>query len=447
VTSYRIPNTYQNPIAGALSNMMSAIASMPGPEERALKQAQLDQIQSTAALNRQKIADANREAAAGGQIADVWKRVLTPVEQPRTGDVPVGPLPEVPVDQRFQQALPDLVRALPPAQFKDLGSLALAIGANTPGTSDQLLTRAGLGDKVAYNSTPIGAAQERDRKMEVEDNKNIRFDKSQRYAADRQAQAAQYAADRQATSAENRPQLFADPNSPTGISIWAPGSGAHLKPGVPPQAASSLATKATGQLDAMKIFESNLADFENLAEKNPNSMGITGDMARMGSGVASQVGSAASALGIDITPVIQKGRQALTAAGIQVPDATAASQLDTYGVLIPRLAAKAFGESTGAGFSNQDAARYAKAFGESPIANIQDLRARIGVVKQMLANDVAVLGARAGGNAGQGIGTTLMAPPPAAAPTPSAPPITTGAQPVVKYGRDPSTGRPIRLGP
>ena len=40
MASYRIPNTYQTPIASALGNLMGAFASLPSPEERALRAAQ-----------------------------------------------------------------------------------------------------------------------------------------------------------------------------------------------------------------------------------------------------------------------------------------------------------------------------------------------------------------------------------------------------------------------
>ncbi len=447
MATYRYPNDFQSPVAGALSNLVSSIASLPGPEERALKQAQLEQIRTATALNQSKIADAQREAAVGGNLAGVFRRVLTPVEETRPTPDTVGPMPEVPVDKRFAQALPDLVGSLPPAQLGQFGALARALAANAPGTTDPTVTRAMLGAGDSYNSTPVGAGQERERKYDAEADKNLRFERAQKYATDRATQAQMAIAERQAVSDERKGRLVYDPKSPTGISWHAPGTSAHGLPGVPPQASQSLATKAEGQLDAMKIFESNLLDFENLAKDNPNSMGFTGDMVRMGSGVASQAGAAASALGLDIAPYIQRGREALAQSGIKVPDATAASQLDTYGVLIPRLAAKAFGESTGAGFSNQDAARYAKAFGESPIANLQNLQARISVVKQMLANDTAVYQSRANkGPSGLGtnVTTPLMptAPAPAAAPAPVAQP-----KPVQKWGRDSATGKPVPVGP
>lgn len=450
MATYRYPNDFQSPIAGALSNLVSSIASMPGPEERALKQAQLQQIQANTDLARSKIADSQREAAFGGNLAGVFRKALTPVEEARPTPDSVGPMPEVPADVRIAKALPDLAGSLPPAQIGQLGGLMLALTANAPGTTDQAVTRAGLGDKVAYNSTPIGAGQERDRKIEQEDRKDVRAQNSAKYAADRAATAQEAIAARAETAAANRPQLFADPNSPTGISIWAPGSGAHMKPGVPPQAATSLQTGAAKQLDALQIFDQNLTDFQNLAAQNQNSMGIAGDTARVLSGVTSQAGALASNFGINLQPVIDKAKAQLAQAGIQVPDATAASQLDTYGKLVPRLAAKAFGESTGAGFSNQDAARYAAAFGESPIANLQDLNARASVVRKMLANDIAVMGARAGNSAPKGLGTTVTAPmaapaTPGAGPT-SAPAVVPSQSKVQKWGRD-STGRPIPLGP
>ena len=90
MATYRYPNDFQSPVAGALSNLVSSIASLPGPEERALKQAQLEQIRTATALNQSKIADAQREAAVGGNLAGVFRRVLTPVEETRPTPDTVG---------------------------------------------------------------------------------------------------------------------------------------------------------------------------------------------------------------------------------------------------------------------------------------------------------------------------------------------------------------------
>ena len=432
MATYRIPNTYQTPIASALGNLMGAFASLPSPEERALKAAQVEQAQSTAALNRQKITDAQREAADtaafGGKLAGAFRKAFTPVEDVRPTPEFVGPIPEVPPDIRARNAAIDLAGSLPEKQIGHLPALFLSLFANAPRTTQGVVERSQIGAGKPYSSTQTAVDNELNRKMEVEDNRNIRFDKSQRYAADRAAQAQMAIAERQADAAERTGRLVYSPDSPTGIAWHAPGTSAHGLPGVPPQAANSLQNKAAERTDALNVFEQNLADFENLAVTHPNAMGFSGDVARIGSGLMSQGQSLAQNFGVDLAPLIAKGQSALAGTGLSLPSTSlAASQLDTYGTLIPRLAAKAFGESTGAGFSNKDAERYAKAFGESPIANVQDLQARIASVRQMLKTDMAIYGNRAGNKASPGLGSTVtntFQPPAAPAATPAASPGT-----------------------
>ena len=141
MATYRIPNTYQTPIASALGNLMGAFAALPSPEERALKAAQVEQAQSTAALNRQKIMDAQREAADtaafGGKLAGAFRKAFTPVEDTRPSPEFVGPIPEVPPDIRARNAAIDLAGSLPAKQVGQLPGLFLSLFANAPGTTPE----------------------------------------------------------------------------------------------------------------------------------------------------------------------------------------------------------------------------------------------------------------------------------------------------------------------
>lgn len=440
MTSYRIPNSYQTPIGSALGNLMTAFASMPSPEDRALKAAQLDQIQSTAALNRQKLVDSQREAQMAGEygnkISGVINKIFSPPpEQPRPTPDSVGPMPAVPADEHVRSNLGALAGAIDPKQVGHLPELFLSMFGNAPGTSQGAVERSQIGAGKPYASTQTAVDAERERKYQADMDRNMRAEKSANYAAARQAETQDRIDQRQG-------RLVADPKSPTGISWFAPGNAIHGMPGVPPQASTSLQNKAAERTDSLNVFEQNLTDFENLAINNPTALGFAGDAARVGAGLVAQGQSMGQNLGIDLSPMIAKAQSALGPAGAALPAlAEKASQLDTYGTLIPRLAAKAFGESTGSGFSNKDAERYAKAFGESPIASVSDLKARIQSVRQMLATDMAIYGNRAGAKASPGLGssvTNTFAPQPAAPAAPAAP------APVQKWGRD-ANGRPVRV--
>lgn len=443
MSSYRIPNTYQSPIGSALGNLMTAFASMPSPEERALKAAQVDQAQSTAALNRQKVIDSQREAeqsaAFGRNLSGAFRKAFTPVEDARPSPDFVGPIPEVPPDIRARNAAIDLAGSLPEKQIGQLPELFLSLFANAPGTTPEAVTRAGMGAKVGYNQTQLGAEAERDRKLEVEKMRDERAQRAAMYAADRAAKAQEAIADRQLAQQDRTPKITVDTTgaSPTGYVYFAPGLQIDGKGAPPPNASEVLANKAASSVDSLNRFSTRLAQGLALAEANPNLLGLAGTGVRVAQGATSQIGSIAKAFGLDLDAAVEEARQVAASKGVAIPTGAQASELDTVMTMLPREAARAFGEGTGAGFSNRDVERYERAFGVGPLANIADFRARIGRLQQMVKDDIASYSARAGNKATPGLGSSVTN----TFQQPAAAPVTAPTAAPVRRRYNPATGQ------
>ena len=384
MATYRIPNTYQTPIASALGNLMGAFASLPSPEERALKQAQVQNLQSQAALNQQKMADAAREAQYGGKITDVFRKVFTPVEDVRPNADFVGPIPEVPPDERVRRALPDLAGTLPPNQIGQLGDTMLALFANAPGTSNEAVTRAGIGAKVPYNSTQLGAEAERDRKIQLEDRKDQRAQQTALAVADRAA------ATQDRIDARQGKQVIGE----DGNAYWyAPGMPYHGLRAPFAQQSGPLATdavKARGQLDALNSFRQKGADFLGLARSAPDALGAAGTLRTVVSGAAEQAKALGSSLGLESVPgLVDQAQNFLRQQGVTVADPAVASKIAVYIHQLPYDAAAALAGQQGRSVTDNDVKRFARLLGETPITNLADLEARWQVINQMIDDEVA----------------------------------------------------------
>lgn len=383
MTSYRIPNSYQTPIGSALGNLFTAFSSIPTAEDVALKQAKYDDLTSSAALNRSRVEESQRKAATGGNLAGVFREVLRPTEQDRTGDVPVGPMPAVPVDEKLRAALPSLVGSLPPEQIGDLGGLVLALGANA-GASPQTVTNAGLGAKVPYNSTQLGAEAERDRKIQLEDRKDQRAQQSARYAADRAATAQEAIAGRQAH------QVI----GPDGKAYWYVGTeGLAGKEAPFAQQSGPLATdavKARGQLDALNSFRQKGVDFLNLARSEPSALGAAGSLRTIVSGAAEQAKALGQSLGFESTPqLVGQVQDFLKQQGVAVADPAVASKIAVYLHQMPYDAAAALAGQQGRSVTDNDVKRFARLLGETPISNLADWEARWQAINKIIDDETA----------------------------------------------------------
>lgn len=442
MTSYRIPNSFQTPIGSALGNLMSAFASMPSPEERALKQAQLQQVQSQAALNQQKIADSQREAQYGGKITDVFRKAFTPVEDTRPNADFVGPIPEVAPDERVRRALPDLAGTLPPQQIGQLGETMLAMFANAPGTSQGAVERSQIGAGKPYASTQTAVDNELARKTEVEANKNERMDKAARYAADRAAQAQEAIAGRAAH------QVI----GPDGNAYWYTGTEGLAGQRAPfAQQSGPLATdavKARGQLDALNSFRQKGQDFLGLARSAPDALGAAGTLRTVVSGAAEQAKAMGNSLGLEGVPgMVDQAQNFLRQKGITVADPAVASKLAVYIHQLPYDAAAALAGQQGRSVTDNDVKRFARLLGETPITNLADLEARWQVINKIIDDETARVTPRLEMRPPQpgslapagGLGASV---PQAFSQPPAAPVAAPQAAPVQKWTRG-ADGRPV----
>jgi len=445
MSSYRIPNTYQTPIASALGNLFTAFSSIPTAEDVALKQAKYDDLTSSAALNRSRVEESQRKAATGGNLAGVFREVLRPTEQDRTGDVPVGPMPAVPVDEKLRAALPSLVGSLPPEQIGDLGGLVLALGANA-GASPQTVTNAGLGAKVPYNSTQLGAEAERDRKIQLEDRKDQRAQQSARYAADRSATTQDRIDARQGR------KIVGD----DGNAYWfAPGMPYHGMRAEFSQQSGPLVTdavKARGQLSSLDRFRQKGQDLLGLARADSSALGAAGSLRTMVAGAAEQAKALGQSFGMENAPaLVGQAQEFLRQNGITVADPTVASKLAVYLETLPFDAAEALAGQTGRSVTNEDVKRFQRVVGSTPITNLADLEARWEILSKMIDEEVARIQPRLntrppqpGSLAQPGLGANVQQAFPSAAPAQATAP---GATPKVqRWGRD-ASGKPVPLGP
>ena len=451
MTSYRIPNSYQTPIGSALGNLMTAFASMPSPEERALKAAQLDQIQSTAALNRQKLVDsqgeAQRAAAYGGNIAGVINKIFSPPpEQPRATPDSIGPMPAVPADEHVRSNLGALAGAVDPKQVGALPELFLSMFANAPGTSQGTVERSQIGAGKPYASTQTAVDNELARKVDVEMNKNQRAENAARYAADRQATTQDRIDARQ-----GKQVIGADGNA-----YWhAPGMPYHGLRAPFAQQSGPLATdavKARGQLDALDSFKAELGNFMGEVASDPSAVGAAGTVRTIISGLTEQAKAMGQTFGVDTATGINAVQDALRRQGITVADPGKAAKIAVYINTLPFKAAQALAAQTGRDLSDRDVKRFEGVIGASPITNEADLRARVEVITRMIDDEVARVSPRLNmrppqpgslapigvGNGVSGLGATI----PQTFGQPAAPAAAPQAAPVQKWGRD-ANGRPV----
>jgi len=412
VTSYRIPNSYQTPIGSALGNLMTAFASMPSPEDRAYKAAQLENVQSQAALNRQKLVDsqgeAQRAAAYGGNIAGVINKIFSPPpEQPRATPDSVGPMPAVPADEHVRSNLGALAGAVDPKQVGQLPELFLSMFANAPGTTQGTVERSQIGAGKPYASTQTAVDAERERKYQADMDRNIRAEKAANYAAARQAETQDRIDARQ-----GKQVIGADGNA-----YWfAPGMPYHGQQ-APFAAQSGPSNQAAAKLDAASALLKTFNDLETTADANPQAMGAAGSIATGLRGVGAQANSIAGIFGQDLAPVVAPLIAEATKRGFNMPQtADAAAQLQSLSSIVPAMTARALGETTGQS-SRADESRYAAAFGTGPLSNAADLKARLAQLRRVFQHDIEVWQARAGNKAPAGIGnavTNTFSPAPAA---------------------------------
>jgi len=427
VTSYRIPNSYQTPIGSALGNLMTAFASMPSPEDRAFKQAQLQNVQSQAALNQQKIADSQREAQYGGKITDVFRKAFTPVEDARPNAEFVGPIPEVAPDERVRRALPDLAGTLPPAQIGQLGETMMAMFANAPGTSQGAVERSQIGAGKPYASTQTAVDAERERKYQSDMDRNMRAENAAQYAADRQARGIEAAASK-------TPYKVLGPG---GVPVYAFGR-ENLEGRQAPfdQQSGPLvsdAVKAQTQISELDSLEKLGNAFLAEAKANPHALGAAGWLNRAVSGGTEQAKAFGDQFGVDTTTGIKAVQDYMAAKGVSVADPGVASKLDVYAALIPYKGASALAQQQGRSATNEDVKRFQALFGTGAIANYADLEARWGIVQKIINDERARAQPRLRPGMGGAVTNTFS-------PQPAAPAAAPGMAPV-RRRYNPATGK------
>lgn len=293
----------QSPLAAAAQNLMGAFARLPGPADRALAQAKMDGLyasadasRSTAALNQQKVRDAQAAASAPSELAKIAQGILTPAEQPRPDPEFTGPLPQRTREQAVEQAWPAIMQQAAAINPNNIGTVARGFLATVPGLQDtSVIDRAMLSAGDNYASTIGGTREKQAADAKQEQWKVLNTPHSVSAGGDLASAAQGVIARGRDTESTVKGRIL------NGMSPEEQ-KAAMLKKGIRIQSADGnvievggtgeLAKPTVGALEktqfGLQDFNDTLSMLDEIAAKDPTIFGTTGNARRLWQGITEQ---------------------------------------------------------------------------------------------------------------------------------------------------------------
>lgn len=142
--------------------MLKFFLSQPTALERDYMQAGTDLRRASLETERMKARTAQQAYDAPRTIAEAFRGMVSPPEAARLSPDMMGPMPQMSPDQAVARYLPDALQGVAALNTGDIGSVFRALVANTPGTSNEAVTRAfaGAGGKLGVNDALLPGRQD-----------------------------------------------------------------------------------------------------------------------------------------------------------------------------------------------------------------------------------------------------------------------------------------------
>lgn len=345
----------QTPLGAGLSNLAQIFTAGPSPYEMQANQALIDARNAQARKTGLEADNLAAGRAALDSFQSLFEQAYAPPPQIQVDD-PLGGSGEIP-DPTFSRneqvlsVLPKLAGAIAQSgKLTDIGKIMLAMTANAPGVSDDVVTRALVGSGKALGENDAVSTGMQDRV-------------SARNAAESKDQALA------AVVSGRTPRNYITPDGAQGVTLDGTTDAADGSPipkgsqvstaqiGTDDAGKLTAATKTKMQGDAIELgrFRDLSARARKIAEADPASFGLAGNVRRFLQEAGQQVAMLRTLAGDNYESVLAEAEADLSAAGVDPAYYnTDLSNIEKIATLLAYQGAAAIAGQSGRGLSDRD---------------------------------------------------------------------------------------------